>query len=523
MKEGPATRRVTSAVRHLPSLIALTLAAGCAPAPHPVDSSSAAASGKADTAVAAGARPDVIYLAMPDRFFNGDTSNDQLGLAGCFDPADPQKFHGGDWTGLRQKLGYLRELGVDTLWITPAYKQATGPTGKCGYHGYWADFTDPDDGAVEPKLGTADDLIGLAGDLHSAGMRLVLDMVVNHAGDGARIFAEHPDWFHDPATCSGPVECPYRAGIHDFAQEKPEVASYLSALGAGWVTRLGIDGIRMDTALYVPPAYFQDSFVPAVRQAHAGLFLVAEVFSGNAADLSPYLSAGFDAAFGFPLQGVLVDVFAHGAPLDRLADAVATERKLFADKTIVHFVDNHDLARFVNQPGFGVAEDEIRRRLHLALAAAFTVPGVPQLYMGDELAMYGGNDPDNRRDLPDWTWTAEGRAGTHSGVALPNSQLTFSFVQKLIALRPKLRSDDYRELWRPNGGADVYAFARGNVIVILNGGDWSSGVISLSAPLPDGTILDEQLASGAPSTLTVTGGRLAFELPGKTAAIYVSR
>jgi alpha-amylase len=501
----------------------LTLA-GCSPATRPADVRSAAG-GKADDpgATATATRPDVIYLAIPDRFFNGDSSNDQLGLPGCFDPSDPQKFHGGDWTGLRQKLGYLQELGADTLWITPAYKQATGPAGRCGYHGYWADFTDPDDAAVEPTLGTADELAGLAGDLHAAGMRLVLDMVVNHAGDGARIFGQHPDWFHDPSTCQGIIQCPYRDGVHDFAQEQPEVASYLSALSAGWVSRLGVDGIRMDTARYVLPSYFQNSWVPAVRAQDSGLFLVAEVFSTTASDLTPYLNAGFDAAFGFPVQSVITSVFAHGAQLDKLADAVATERKLYPSKTIVHMIDNHDLPRFVNQPGFGVPEDEIRRRLHLALTAIFTLPGVPQLYMGDELGMYGGDDPDNRRDIPDWAWSSDGRSGTHAGVALPNSQLTFALVQKLAALRPLFRADDYRELWRPNGGADVYAFERGDVITILNGGDWPSGHISMSAPFADGTIFDEKSAQGAPSTLTVSGGHIAFEMPGKTAGVYVRR
>ena len=221
-------------------------------------------------------------------------------------------------------------------------------------------------------------------------MRLVLDMVVNHSGIGARIDTQHPDWFHDATNCHSAIECPYRAGIHDFAQEKPEVADYLSRLSAGWVSRLGLDGIRMDTALYVAPSYFQNSWVPAVRQAHGGLFLVAEVFSEQPRDLSPYLNAGFDAAFGFPMRKALLDVFAHGAPLDELADAVATERSLYGDKTIVHMLDNHDVPRFVNEPGFGVPEDEIRRRYHLALAAIFTLAG-------RAAALYGRRAGDVRR------------------------------------------------------------------------------------------------------------------------------
>jgi hypothetical protein len=123
--------------------------------------------------------------------------------------------------------------------------------------------------------------------------------------------------------------------------------------------------------------------------------------------------------------------------------------------------------------------------------------------------MYGGDDPDNRRDMPSWAWDAEARAGTHSG-ALPDSQQTFQLVQRLASLRPLLRNDDYRELWRPNGGADVFAFQRGNVVVVLNGGDWTSGRLSIPIKLADGTIVDEKLQDGP--ALTVTGGRLDVEL-----------
>jgi glycosidase len=482
---------------------------GCAPPPVGRNENP---TGKAD-GFGAPARPDFIYLAMTDRFFDGAANHG----GDCFDPADPQKFHGGDFAGLRQKLDYLQELGADTLWITPAYRQASGPPGRCGYHGYWADFTDPDDAAVEENLGTPEELSGLAADLHDRGMKLVLDMVVNHAGDGARIFAEHPGWFHDATNCRTVVDCPYRAGIHDFAQEKPEVADYLTRLSAGWASRYAIDGVRMDTARYVAPDYFRSSFVPALRELRP-LFLVAEVFSEEPRDLVPYLDAGFDSAFAFPLRRALVDVFAHGAQLDELAEAVATERRLYGDKLLVHFIDNHDVKRFVNEPGFGVPEDEIRRRLHLALVAIFTLPGVPQLYMGDELGLYGGDDPQNRLDMPEWAWSS--RSGAHDG-AVPDAQQTFALVQNLASLRPLLRHDDYRELWRPNGGADVFAFQRRDLIIALNGGDWTSGRLRMAVPLADGTVLDEVLRGGAP--LTVSGGRVTVELAGKSAAIYLIR
>ncbi len=477
----------------------------------------------------------VIYLALVDRFANGSTANDDLGLPGCFDPTNPQSWHGGDFVGLRGKLSYLTELGIGALWITPAAQQAAGPTGKCGYHGYWADYVDPDDGAVEPRLGTAAELGALVGALHDAGIAFILDMVVNHPGDHARIVGQHPDWFHDPATCAQlgdpAIYCPYRAGISDFAQEKPVVASYLSSLSAGWARRYALDGIRMDTAKYVLPSYFHDSWVPAVRAVRP-LFLVAEVFDETVANLKPYLDAGFDSTFNFPLYGALVSAVGRAGSLDLVATVLADEESELGTaraRTLVNMVDNHDVQRFVDEPGSGVANDEIRARLELALAIAFFAPGIPQLYAGDELGLFGGPDPDNRRDMPAWAWTAAGRATAMPPDALQNAQLTFAYVQKLIAIRrthAALAVGDYAELWRPNGSTtqNVLAFARAGggeqLLFVANGGAQPATVtLTTQGRIADGTTLADLL--GAVPTVTTAGGALAVTLPAKTAALYL--
>ena len=479
----------------------------------------------------------VIYLALVDRFANGATANDHLGLPGCFDPADPQKWHGGDFVGMRGRLDYLSSLGVGALWITPAAQQAAGPTGKCGYHGYWADYADPDDGAVEPRLGTAAELTALVGAVHDAGMAFILDMVVNHPGDHARVVTQHPDWFHDPATCAQlgdpAIYCPYRAGISDFAQEQPAVATYLSSLSAGWTTRYPIDGIRMDTAKYVLPSYFHDSWVPSVRAVRP-LFLVAEVFSETVGDLKPYLDAGFDSTFNFPLRGALRDAVGHAGSLDLVAGVLADEQTQLGAaraRTLVNMIDNHDTQRFANEPGSAVANDEIRARLELALAIAFCAPGIPQLYAGDELGLFGGDDPDNRRDMPSWAWTAAGRATAMPPEAIPNAELIFEYVHKLVSLRRSevaLAIGDYSEMWRPNGSTteNVLAFLRAGageqVIFVANNGDAPATVtLMMHARIADGVTLGDLL--GAAPDVTTANGMLAVTLPAKTAALYRPR
>jgi hypothetical protein len=189
-------------------------------------------------------------------------------------------------------------------------------------------------------------------------------------------------------------------------------------------------------------------------------------------------------------------------------------------------------------------EAEIARRYHLALVALFTLPGIPQLYYGNELGLYGGSDPDNRRDMPAWAWTAAGRSQTHAGEALPTPEATFRHVRTLIAIRkenPALFRGSYAEMWRHNGDPrpNVYAFFRGDgdnrIVTVLNNGALPSGDVTIPvrdnggipsadrAALADGTVLVDLLQAGAPSARTLSDGHLTVNLAGKSAAIYRAR
>ncbi len=509
----------------------------------------------------AGARPEppaddwrrkTIYLALADRFFDGDPANNDRGQPGCFDAAAPLRHHGGDLAGFAAKVDYLQSLGVGALWSTPLYRQS-GPQGnQCGYHGYWADYVDPYDGALEPKLGTEADFEALLEGLHGAGIAFMLDMVVNHAGRNAQIKAQHPDWFNpDDGTCqafgNNDVYCPL-FGLPDFDQRRPEVAAFLNGASSSWLTRFAIDGIRLDTAKHVEPAYLSGGWVPAVRAARPGLFLLAEVFDGSSPEAyRRFLDAGFDATFNFALQGALRRSFALGESADALADAVsATQRALGAERAgrLVSFLDNHDVPRFLSETPPGLAPAERLRRLHLALAALFTLPGIPQVYYGTELAAEGTNEGathENRRSMPPWAFAPESRAGEHPG-HVGDAQRTFAYVQKLAALRsanPALFAGPYAELWRPNGATDLFAYFRGwgrrSVVVVAHNGAAPSGPMSLpfrSNPgldaadrdaLPDGTELVDLLGEGAPASLRIANGAIDVSMPPKTIGLYQAK
>lgn len=482
----------------------------------------------------------VIYLVMPDRFANGDTTNDDAGQPGCHDATKPNLFHGGDLAGLRQHVAYLKDLGVGAVWVTPLTAQVPLRNGACGYHGYWADEVDPDDGAMEPKMGTLADVTGLTGDLHAAGMRFILDMVVNHPGRGARIVAQHPDWFHSTTSCQAlgdpNVYCPLN-GLPDYAQENAVVATYLTNLSRGWVQRVMPDGIRMDTARNVLTSYFATSFVPGVRALRPDLFLVAEYFdAGNAADFVPTLDAGFDSAFHFPLQAALDGAIAKGGSLDQVAAAVAAAQTALGPTRalrLVTMLDNHDLPRFMSDAPAGLSAAEMQQRYALGLVALFTLPGIPQLWQGDELGALGVA-PANRDDMPAWAWDAGTRAGAHAGY-VGDGQATWALVQSLVALRAgddALWGGSYEERWRPNGGASVFAFLRASpagsasngrdLVVLSNAATATTLTIPLgkSTPWPDGTVLKDALGAGAPATLTVAKDAVALTIPPLTAGVY---
>ncbi|HEU4535448.1 MAG TPA: alpha-amylase family glycosyl hydrolase, partial [Polyangiaceae bacterium] len=493
-------------------------------------------------------RRKTIYFALADRFFDGDPSNNALGLAGCFDPAAPLRHHGGDLAGFAAKLDYLRALGAGALWSTPLYRQA-GPQGdQCGYHGYWADFRDPDDGAIEPKLGTEADFKALLDALHGAGIAFLLDVVINHTGRGAHLpKVQRPEWFNpDFPACQAlgndDIFCPL-SGLPDFDQRRPDVAAYLNGVTASWLTRFEVDGVRLDTAKHVDRAYLLDAWEPAARAARPGrpLFLLAEVFDGSGPEAyRPFLEGGFDSAFNFALRDALLRSFARGESTDAVAaSADATQRAFGAERAqrLVTFLDNHDVKRFLSETPPGLPAAERARRLHLALAALFTLPGIPQIYAGTELGAEG-ESPENRRTMPPWAWTPEGRAGEHPGY-VGDAQQTFARVQKLAALRaanPALFAGAYAELWRPNGAADLFAFFRGwgrrSVVVVVNNGAAPAGPIALPfranpgvapadlAALPDGTELVDLLGDGAPAALRVEGGTITVALPPKTVGIY---
>ncbi len=418
---------------------------------------------------------DVMYLIMTDRFADDDTANDES----VAEQAKPRGWHGGDLRGILNHLDYLQQLGITTVWITPVYQNREPQS----YHGYGA----TDMYAVDPHFGTLDDLKALAAGLHQRGMKLVLDMVPNHVGPMHPWVEDEPepDWFHgtraEHTESNGdfkPLVDPHSAlrdrraitdgwfvnVLPDLNQENPAVAQYLNQNAIWWTEETALDGIRLDTFPYVGREFWH-GFHEELHALYPRLTTVGEIsgsdptinsaFAGGAkrtgSDLS--VDTGLDTPFDYPGYHVLRDVFLKDAPMSRLGDLLRLDDLYPHPERLVTFLGNHDVARFMNEPGGSM------QRLTLALTVLTTMRGMPEIYSGDEIAMKGGDDPDNRRDFPGGFASSTANAFTAAG-RTPEQQQAFTTLQNLLTLRrlhPALQSGEEQTL-RADG--DVLVFTR---------------------------------------------------------------
>jgi glycosidase len=381
-------------------------------------------------------RDQVIYFVVTDRFADGDPRNNDLG-AGEFRAGSPRHYNGGDLKGLVGRLDYIRGLGATALWITPpvANLWLDGAADYSGYHGYWAEHF----GRVDRHLGTLADYRELSHALHSNGMLLVQDIVLNHTGnffgyadgwdaaDPARSWrrnagarpqgrpSQHPFDRNDPRDlqqrragiyhwtpditdyADAEQEANWQmAGLDDLNTENPLVRRVLRQTYARWIRDVGVDAFRVDTAFYVPPAFFADFVHGRHGIAHAARatgrrdFLVfGEGFAldkpfddTNARRIGRYLQGDdgrplMDGMLNFPLYGAFGDVFARGRPTAELAHRIAATMRLYTrPHRMVNFVDNHDVDRFLA----GGSEAGLKQ----ALLAMLTLPGIPAVYYGTE-------------------------------------------------------------------------------------------------------------------------------------------
>jgi glycosidase len=497
---------------------------------------------------------DFIYEIMPDRFSDGDPSNDNPPQSpGLLDRSKSRYYHGGDLQGIINHLSYLKELGATTIWLTPVYDNVNHLNERerydhqpiTDYHGYGAvDFY-----GVEEHFGDLAKLRELVDDAHQMGIKIMQDEVANHTGPYHPWVQDPPTttWYHGseaahpeenwqtwtlldphapPQLRSATLDGWFLNILPDLNQDDPEVERYLIQNTLWWIGVAGFDAIREDTLPYVPRRFWHD-WMAAIKRQYPRVNVVGEVFDGDPAMTSFFqggkprfdgVDSGVDSVFDFPLLYPLRRAFAEGKPLRETALTLAHDYLYQDPSLLVTFVGNHDMPRFMNEPGAGL------EGLKLALTFIMTTRGVPMIYSGDELAMPGGADPDNHRDFPGG-WPGDPHNAFEASGRTPDQEAVFARVVELAHLRHELEPLRRGKLVDVFVSDQVYAYARltdrQSVVVIINNAVDRATVEFDAAParLLNGTTLTDRLGDGPP--LHVYNGRLSATLPGRTARIYV--
>jgi predicted secreted protein len=335
------------------------------------------------------ARSDAIYFVMVDRFANGDPSND-----GRIDASDPNAWHGGDLAGIRARLDEIASLGVGAIWLSPIFRTRAAPFhGHGAFHGYWV----TDHREIDPRFGTMEELRALRDELARRGMKLYLDMVLNHVGYDAPFLAEHPDWFHrrgDIEDWSDPDELVFGDvhGLPDLAEERDDVYGYLRDASFSWIDRVEPAGFRLDAVKHMSDEFWARYNGDVRAHAGDGFVLLGEALDGNPATIAALFERSrFSHLFDFPLHFAAIDAFCRDAPTGRLASVLFDDRTYADPSRLVTLADNHDLPRVAS------ACEPTER--DLVLSFLLTARGIPSLTYGTEVGLEGEREPENRADM----------------------------------------------------------------------------------------------------------------------------
>lgn len=433
---------------------------------------------------------DAIYLIMPDRFVNGDVSNDSIaGYSDSMQKIQYQGRVGGDLQGVINKLDYIKELGFTAIWLTPIVENNTFRS----YHGYAAtDFY-----KVDPRLGTNELYKKLVEEAHKRNLKIIFDHVANHCSDDHPWMKNLPtkNWFNgtkenhleanhnkmvftdihaDSTTIKQVEQGWFVSSMPDLNQENIYVQNYIIQNTIWWMEYAGFDGIREDTYPYNNQK-FMSRWAKTILNEYPTTNIVGEVWTGEVDFLSTYqknnpfkkMNTHLPSVTDFALRDVLIR-FVEGKDNTYQIFNVLAKDYLYTNATqLLTFVDNHDLPRLMY-----FAKGNIQKA-KMAYDILFTVRGIPQIFYGSEIGMVGTDDhgslripfpggfPNDKRNA----FTEQGRSDYENDI--------FNHLKTLLKIRNSNKAFTLGKLVHFPPINDVYVYFRiyGNekfMIVINN-------------------------------------------------------
>jgi alpha-amylase len=520
-------------------------------------------------------RNENIYQIFTDRFNDGDPSNNNIesGRGSPYAPTDSTGIHGGDFKGIQQKLDYIKSLGATAIWISPIPLNVGG---NSAYHGYAAqDFY-----TLARHWGTMADLSNMVAAAHARGIKVILDVVVNHSGDllsssdpGYPTFLPPPAGYVMQYTNPGQQHAPpfnitnatppaftsifhtngviqsfsttqevilgELDGLDDFATETTYVRTNMMNIYTNWVGRADFDGFRIDTAKHVDYGFWQ-YWCPQLHQfatsiGKSNLFMFGEAFDSSESLVGSYTGTEgggppkLDSMLDYPLYDTVNSVFATASgntqQIANHYNAIAANYDSNAWYRLVTFLDNHDNSRFLSSDN----ANGNTNRLTVALEFLYTSRGIPCLYYGTEQAFNGTIDPNNREDM----FAGQFEQGPSDGDNFDEAHPLFQLVAKLNNFRrlyPALRTGIHNNLWSTSSGPGLFAYSRvlsnQEVFVCFNTAASSQTLTNLPTSYSAGTVLVNLLNTNDTIVVTTSLGTNTtpvISVPGTTAKIYIAQ
>lgn len=527
-------------------------------------------------------RDELIYFVLTDRFYDGDKTNNKQTTDGVEYGAVEAKYNGGDFKGLMSKLDYIKSMGFTTIWLTaPVDNQywQGGSSNYGGYHGYWAsDFKNTD-----PHYGTINEYKALVDAAHEKGLKVIQDVIVNHTGDyfscSSKLTGPKDTNYklkEGSLPYSHPVQIPWKyndpsiftedefknnsfyhwtpivkdftnlesyfdnqmSDLDDMNTDNPIVANLLRGYFRFWIDKVGIDGYRVDTVMYVRPEFFE-GFVNSTETGNMGVRKYAEskgkndfILFGEAFNSSDAVSAKYtkdpdtgvnrlDSAIYFPLRYKLVSVFTEGKSTSLLTDTLNNRYKAgYANPDkLVTFVDNHDVARILSLTDSALAK--------ACYAFIMTIPGIPCVYYGTEQGFTV-----QRRAMFNGGYAGNGVTNT-ADMFIENGEW-YDYIKAIVALRKNnsvFKNGSLTPIKDNSSGAGIFSY---KMVEGLGGIDKSALIIfntsgtEITASLETGFTKGDNFVLKTPFIGNFTGdlvigesGKVNIKLDAKSFAVYI--